>query len=804
MSQSADPFIRYLGEAAELRHAIKLNESDTLFAQGGGKIHYVLDSNVVRMFMDPSQHTSHLGALASWLDRETRVSTVTMTAEYLLSGNLPGQVKGEPALISPDHFGEIIGFATRLSHRLDALSDDEYDRLEQEMKARGNELDKLALELDRSDISTQDKSRALLRTLPEKVAEIVRGPLAEAIQLKRCVEAGAIARIDSRAWFDAGLLESSPRIEAEWFGRIRRARGEIERQRYGANRSDLDRNSLTINQLSDARTLAILSKIVEASREDEAADRCLLVTADLALRRAVEEYVAEHGEAGSLESGFRIFVRHPREFVPLLNLSNMSGDPAMLEVFTQLKVVLDELLVGIDLGEEDDSQAVANSGEIDRSLAVRGSKEELKSAGRGAPGYARAKLEEFQGHWSRASALAFSMNIERMQARDKVMFDAIAEVVRGGDLRTHGRDLIIGDLRRLLQEHAGLTVEGVFSAVREATRLRASVDSRALVEMRAPLHLFVADQFADIIGPGSFIDYLRLIASGSLGYDPTDAIARRVAEPHVQLFLACVCLAIGRWRAARDFAGRAIENAPPAPSKAAEIFDARYVYAMALRFTLASAGDFHQAEMLLNECAAHHASAPGQRREWVRARVETAALIVAAVLQSEALRRPSADRGDLEPLVEPAKVTAQLDRAAEILGEAQRWIDEDESADEAIWSGLRRQINTNLAAILVLTRLMKPGIGSLALLRLIDIGKVADGLDEPLEPGETLKYTTGIYRRLVGSLLSSTEERPAEQRRALEEIAAVLNSGLPLPPYDQVSLEWYQDRLAADAGGRMI
>lgn len=796
MSDTADPLIRYLREAAVLRHAIRLNENDTAFSARGGRIHYVLDANVIRMFMDPSQHTHHLGAFAHWLDPETRVSTVTMTAEFLLSGALPGQPKGEPALISPDHFNEVIGFATRLGQRLDALSDEDYDRLEQDMKERASELDALAQALSQADIPAQEKIHALVTTLPEKVAELVRGPLAEAIQLKRCVEAGTIARIDSRSWFNADLLESNPRLEAGWFRRIRAARAELEKQRAAAGRADPHRNELTINQLSDARTLAVISRIVDLEIADDPADRCLLVTADASLRRAVEAYVADQDD-GAPNSAYRVFVRHPREFVPLLNLSNMSGDRAMLEVFGQLKVVLDELLVGIDLGEESETQAVAGSDEIVRSLAFRGSIEDGKGAGRPARHIAQAKFEEFQSHWSQASALAFSMNIERMQARDKATFDAISQVVRTGDLRTQGRELIIGGLRHLLKEHAELTVEGVFGAVREAMDVRATVTAPGLIEMRVPLHLFDDEQFSDIIGKRHLLDYLRVIAKGRLDFDPSEVIARRAGEAHVQLFLACVCLAIGRWRAARDFASRACEESGAAGPRAAEAFDARYVYAIALRFTLASPGDLRQAEALLRSCADHHLAA-GQRREWIRATVETAALIVAGALQTEALGLQPVGRDNPEPLLDPAVIPGQLDRAAALLNEAQRLIDDEANAEDAVWNGVRRQIDTNLAAILVLTRWLKPALGSPGLLRAIDIERVAAGLDEPLTAGETRKYTTGIYKRLILTLTAAPGDRPAARQRALEELAIVMGSGLPLPPYDQLSFEWFQDRLSAD------
>src|ERR1700748_1304154 len=105
MAPSADIALRYLQDGADLRVALQYNLLDWEFTQKGGRIVYLVDANVVRLFLSPSAEdvTPFTGDQGQYLEK-----TAVVTAEYLFSRQLPGQ-GGAPVLIAPGH-GDDLGY----------------------------------------------------------------------------------------------------------------------------------------------------------------------------------------------------------------------------------------------------------------------------------------------------------------------------------------------------------------------------------------------------------------------------------------------------------------------------------------------------------------------------------------------------------------------------------------------------------------------------------------------------------------------------------------------------------------------
>src|SRR5262245_1302819 len=80
----------YLARAAQLRVAIRYHLMDYEFARvEGGRNVYLMDVNVVKIFLSPREETSHFRLLgAASLEDDLLVSSTMLAAENLMSGQL--------------------------------------------------------------------------------------------------------------------------------------------------------------------------------------------------------------------------------------------------------------------------------------------------------------------------------------------------------------------------------------------------------------------------------------------------------------------------------------------------------------------------------------------------------------------------------------------------------------------------------------------------------------------------------------------------------------------------------------------
>jgi len=771
---ASPPLIRYLREASRLRHAIMLSELDEAFADAGGHVHYILDTNVIRMFMAPAGHIDQLGMFSSWLDRETLTATATLTSEFLLSRDLPGQ-RGESATLSPAHFEEVIGLADRAKDALDALPTQEIDQAVRAIQRSRDQLNALAKDIRDPNLDTRRKFAALTTVLPNELAKLVQGPFEELMQLKRALVSDSIYRVDGMPWFHASTLQPDTKDELNWYRRIRAARHEIE----GAQSQEK-----TINEMRDARTISLITRLTsEYAGDADEQHRFLFVTADSAIRLAVETFVLEH-QTEEGDCPLAVFIRHPREFVPLLNLGNISGDDELRSIFFTLKATLDELLTGLAAPYSTSGVYIEPSDEeIEGSLAHSGA--DVESA-------ASEKLDELRRQWCLACRAALSLGVGLMRGRDEALFGAIAEVITAQDLKLHIKEHIVDTLDELLRDHAGLNVLGLLSAVRRFDSRKESDGIPAASRvLRVPLHLIDASLFSEFIGHKKFNDYLLHIARGGDLHELADHLASRGRDPIASLFLACICLAIGLWDAAKDFAKRALPMVSTQRNSEA-LGTARYVFAVSHRMALCSSADVDATVKVLEESIATH-SRRKERLFELRAMSELAAVKLAAVEQT-LYYMSLAESGEEGMLVSKKDIPRYLTYVARTL-ETIIYSLENDFPERNDLSFFILQAFANAAAFSIITRVHPKYKQARSHLNLSD-AQIIMGLDTAMKSAGTASPIIRVYLEVLRATSASSQADIKTLRQsALRELAEVRIMSLVLPRMDIEVAEFLAERL---------
>lgn len=669
----------YLRDAAALRRALKLNEDDREFVAQGGQIRYVLDANVVRLFTWPSGQRDMLSMFSRWLDDQTRETTASLTTEYLMSRRLPGQ-RDEPVLISPEHFEEVLGSVDELVRRLESRPRTEQEQLD-DLARKQNEIRIVGKELAQAGMPPIRKMEELARRLPQWLKSIVEDELSAAARLSRCLDgAGALRRINGEGWFHSTMEETDPRVLLDWFERLHRARLERHAQ-LGRTPDEALRieRSRQLNAASDARTMATL---LRASRMLDPGDpiRIVFVTADSAIRRASEQLFAEEMLADP-KAKIALAVRHPREFTPLLNLPDLStasgsAQHELQEVLERIRSLLDELFVDIP-GEP-------TEGQMGASLAHHGARRDWKTRKPLERAEIADTLTDLRSNWNNAVKVANGLSVDLLDQHYKGLFDDVVRMVEDEDIINASVERIRNSLRQLRQEHANLTIDGIFLRLREADR---TLDAPR--DLRVPLIWRNASLFADIIGDRSINTYLRDLAAGKVPDDPTDVLASRATEGRVQLFMSCVCLAARLWQPARTFAERALEQLDDDRVNRPE---ALYIAAMAARFATLDRRTYRGARDRLAECIQTHAQARELHRE-VRGRIEAAALVVSA-LYHDAWHRLQ-DATHVDAIIEERDRATELDRAWSELSRAVDILEndiEDSGSEMALTLSLQARV----------------------------------------------------------------------------------------------------------------
>lgn len=775
----ADRLNVYLRDAATLREALRLNDEDRRFAEGGGLIYYVLDANVVRLFTWPSEQTAMLSMFARWLDERTLATTASLTTEYLMSGRLAGQ--HGPVLVSPEHFEEVLGFVDDLVQRLERRKQTRDEQVE-EFARKQDEIRSLARHLAAADLPPARKVETLMQNLPHWFKSIVDDELSAAARLQRCLEgASAICRIDGQQWYFEQMGETDAGVLLQWFDWLKEARlarhDRIGRSRDEALKIERGRQ---LNTARDARTVATLLRSAAALNEgDDPGARLVFVTADT----AIAEAVAQHAPGSPSEPRGSLVIRHPREFTPLFNLSDLSAASTasgerdtVAEVLDRIRLLLDELFV--------DEPDVPTDQAVERSLAHVGGRSNWLTRRPLESGDIAKTLEDLKSNWSTAVNVANGLSIDLLDRHYQGLFDDLARMVEDQGLIDASLSRILGSLRQLRHEHANLTIDGIFLRLREAGRTM-----EAPRELRVPLIWRNDTLFDDIIGNQSFNRYLRELAAGRIADDPTDALAQRAGEGRVQLFMSCVCLAARLWQPARAFAENALERLQGDNANRPE---ALYIAAMAIRFASLDARSYRRAATWLAECVEVHERARQQHRA-VRARIEAAALVASAAYQDRWYAVEGA--GHIDPIITPSALAGELSGAWRELERAVDILQNDvEDASSEMALTLLLQARVKQCALLSYWQLCTPAVplGLVGRLPAVREALIRDTREfcERLGPARELAI---VYSLVMDVLVQKT---PEAHRAAMAELGRATATNL-LSTVDRYQYEVLRRELQA-------
>ncbi|HEV7877929.1 hypothetical protein [Bradyrhizobium sp.] len=560
----------YLDDAKHLRAAMNSNRDDSTFADGGGRTVYIVDANIVLLFIKPSKHIHLLRPFQRWLEGPVLVTNSTLMAEFVFSGNLPGQ--SGPIYMSKPHFEEVI-------YNSEKIQNDVAKSIAATgpIVAESFDVQQLTTILRDTSATPETKVEALTSKLPPEITRLVQeeGEWAAGVQFKRLFQQPQIVRrIDSAEWFELAF-DPDPNHILEWYKRLlpfRTEKTSTPKATKGRLHDGGGNPASMIKLYNDASTLATLELLSRSTPEQSEDTRYLLITADRAIRQAVDEFVKSPAGAG-----LRDFTRHVREFTPLLNLSAIAEPDAARfqdrkDIFEKIRLALDELLLEADKGNS------ALQGTHHPQLR-RITEDEVSK-----------KIEGLKQHWSDSAAIAASLALPLIRPRYGAYFDALAEALTDrevvGDV-LGGLLNIFTDLRQL---HAQMTFQGSLISARQAARSHAT-KSKAKLRPRAPMMLIDID-FSPFIGNESHDQYLGRVARGEIPDYPLSDYPENAEIGFKHLFHAWLLTAVELWPQGRAHSGLAVRSYERDNPLSPILDEALYCHAVTGRFTMASARDY--------------------------------------------------------------------------------------------------------------------------------------------------------------------------------------------------------------------
>src|SRR5262245_3501715 len=315
---------QYFQEVVELRLCLQWNADDYEFAQKGGRIVYLMDANIVVFFMNPVLEAHHVDAFDSGEPGRHAVATALVTAEFLFSRGLNGQ-DGYPALIAASHaeeLGHIVGAMRPAAGASLAKPHILAEKTREDLKV-------LIEQVRHGKIPRDDAVKRLRRLVPEFATELLESGYQEANQFLRLYQEDLIRplAVHSEATKDILDVRQSGVAEVEkWTGiilpeRMRTLEARANRSvREGGQRSpQRPKHSERKRARRDAEALVQTMRLDEAAREARQPTRYVLVTADRALFDAYAKWFWHDGN----QKQMRFVLRHPLQYVPMLNLVDM-------------------------------------------------------------------------------------------------------------------------------------------------------------------------------------------------------------------------------------------------------------------------------------------------------------------------------------------------------------------------------------------------------------------------------------------------------------------------------------------------
>ncbi|KAA0594100.1 hypothetical protein J2848_004284 [Azospirillum lipoferum] len=616
---------RYFRDAAELRFNVQMSKDDYEFAKEGNRIVYLVDANVVNLFLNPTKQARHVTPFVSDSRSDHLAGTALITAEFLFSRMLAGQ-QNTPVFITPAHFHEVVDFVN------DQDSEPEMPEPDESVGSRK----RLALQdlVDRLRVGAVTREAVidhLRRDVPVLLNHLLHGRLGIANQLLRLYETDLLRPLDLHPAATAGILDPPQSEINDWVNLINEERRLTERrrllqkqaaaeaanapQRPAASRKgkeDTDLHRLRDNMTRDAVSIVQLLLLNKAAADTDLVPRTryVLITADRSLFRAYAFWFWTQNAENPEPAHFAL--RLPTQYVPVLKIEEMPNCVENSDIIKRTSEALDGLLKNIHTVDRNKyPYTLPYHIGLDFRDHVR------KQMGDGATRRETFRQffnldlyrihgdpEVFRGiknDWAAAYRNAEVLNAELMANRARAEFEPLATLLKEN---ASLRDALVAQQRKLLQSVEARHTQ--FSIFNNYFRMLPQAAHRA---GRGPMAIRV--DFTALTGAVSFNAFVSI-----LDREPKEeGIARitRVAETlranfnhEAMLFAACAAYRCEDWPAARHYAERAIAllsslDGMTRPGCAADRHEAEHLIACTLRFALSLDSDLAQIHQFTQE-----------------------------------------------------------------------------------------------------------------------------------------------------------------------------------------------------------
>jgi hypothetical protein len=621
---------RYFQEAIGLRLSLQSNADDHFFASNGGRIIYLMDANVVVFFMNPVVEAVHVNVFDSG-DSGATAGTALITAEFLFSRGLSGQ-QGYPALIAPAHAEELGDLVGSMRQRLetpatapDLLSPVNTPSASSPMAAPhtlpGSTLEELKILIQQVRAGSMQRPLAvkrLRRLVPELATDLLEGGIQEANQLLRLYRNDLIRPLAVHSEAATDILEigqiQSSRVK-KWGEDILQERKRIveDRIQRSARKRNMRPPSLYAERKKARRDAEAL---LQTMALDEAADqagentRYVLVTADRALFDTYSRWFWQGSRSEGAEP--RFVLRHPLQYVPILNVTDMPNGIERSDILDRTRDALDALLAPLRSVDRNYPHTLS----IHRILARmieddQKFQEALKNLYGQNPFELKAGstslLENIRRDWEEGFRAGIVLNAELMQRRAHSEFEPLARLLNEQvDLRA----AILQDHQSILSllEAAHVTVNTRISMtrlMRDTNGETAAPPQRGIMAIRAT--------FPRIVGDASLDDVLERLAAGKdveLESRIENTLRTRL-DHQAHFFAACLAHRCSRWQSALQHANRALAlleqelASSNMESFESELYEIGYLAASATRYALPSVEAIRRAITLLTRGMAY-------------------------------------------------------------------------------------------------------------------------------------------------------------------------------------------------------
>jgi hypothetical protein len=720
-SSVAEPRLReYFREAMLLRLALQQNLDDYAFANQGGRIVYLMDANVVRIFLDPVRESVHFALFQEGKESEDlSSSTALVSAEFLFSRRLAGQ-GDTPALIARSHADDLTSVLAGISRDAEA----DLPHSGQARRMAGSTRRALRRLIERAHRGEIDRVNAI-RELQERIPECVHAVLAESLQallqFRRLYNEDLLRPLELHPEATVDVLVPNLELVAD-LKRHLTATLLASRSDDGRTRS-LDRGTDTARREINSRTrierdstaLAQVILLDRSARDDGRKVHYVLVTADKSL---FDAYVRWFWTGSHLDRQEPFLLRLPLQYIPILNINEMPNRIDDSEIIHKTCDTLDLLFANLKkidpyyphtLAVHRVFSEVATEGLFRKTLTALYGFDPYTLAGEGELDI----LMDNRQKWQVAFRDGVLLNTELMRRRLRIELEPVSDLLdEDGDLllaiHDHQRRVLADVAAAHLAVNTRFSLTGIIRGLGHAAAGR---PPRGLLAVRMRLH-----RLANGAPLHAFME--RIISDAdSAEIDRIDAQLRSALDQEALLFAACVAFRCALWPAAREYAWRACmpvqvneENAEQEDA----YYEAAYVCALATRFALPSSSSVSDA-IALSRKAAEHYRTTGDSLGLARALSEWSALLLFLLYL---LRL----RGQEHCPISSEEVDAECRDLSQRLSEAVSVID-NEAGDpelEPIVDVVRTQAYGNIISTELYASVLGAGRGSSTVIERVD------------------------------------------------------------------------------------